>query len=152
MGLFLLRNFAVIDENKGLYRSAQPEYSYEYKWLKDTAQIDKIINLRKESNHDQFFAPTFGIQVSDYKVPDHEVPTLEQAKNFIDEIKASVKNNQKVLIHCEHGHGRTSTFCVLARIATGWDLKEAITEEENKFHYSFQHEVQKEFLLNNFKI
>lgn len=97
--------------------------SYEYKWLKDTAQIDKIINLRKESNHDQFFAPTFGIQVSDYKVPDHEVPTLEQAKNFIDEIKASVKNNQKVLIHCEHGHGRTSTFCVLARIANRLGFK-----------------------------
>lgn len=149
LGLIPLRNFAIVD--KGIYRSAQPIYGYEYKWLKKVLNVDTIINLRKESVHDEHNAPSHFIHVHSIPVVDHLPPTLEQAQEFIDLIKESSKNNKSVLFHCEHGHGRTSTFCVLARIAQGWSLKKALKEEEEKFHYAFKHKIQKDFLLSHFK-
>jgi hypothetical protein len=45
-GLVPLRNFAQISKN--LFRSAQPEYSYEYAWLKKVAMI-VVMRLDTES-------------------------------------------------------------------------------------------------------
>ncbi len=146
IGLVPLRNFGEVSE--GVYRSAQPEYSYEYNWIKDHLGVDTIINLRSESRHDDKMKDYFGFNVVNINVNDHNPPTLEQAKQFMELIK---NNKGKILFHCEHGHGRTSTFCILARIAMGWTLKAAMAEEENKFHYQFKHEHQKEFLEKHFK-
>jgi protein tyrosine/serine phosphatase len=71
-----------------------------------------------------------------------------QAKSFIKLIRGNAGKN--ILFHCEHGHGRTSTFCVLARIADGWSLEAALKEEKNKFHYEFQHHAQEAFLRKHF--
>lgn len=147
IGLVPLRNFAVIDSKRKIYRSAQPLYGYEYRWLKDVLRIGKLFNLRSEASIDEKMATSLGIGVENIQVPDHKPPTMGEAMKFMDEIR-----NAKVpiLIHCEHGHGRTSTFTVLARIALGWHVNKAIEEEEKKFHYHFKHNAQKEFLLKNF--
>ena len=145
-GLVPIRNFAIVDENKRLYRSAQPMYRYEYEWLRNKLGLSHIVNLRSESSHDNMFAPANGIEVKTIAVPDHKVPTVEQAQDFIE----FVQNNENILFHCEHGHGRTSTFCVLARIATGWTLEDAIKEELEVFGYEFKHPAQLEFLQSNF--
>ena len=52
LGLIPVRNFGILDEVKGLYRSAQPMYGYEYEWLKNVLNVKTIVNLRSESNHD----------------------------------------------------------------------------------------------------
>jgi protein-tyrosine phosphatase len=150
LGLIPIQNFAVVDDSLGLSRSAQPHYNYEYQWLKDVAKIDLIINLRSESRHDDYFAPKHGMEVVNVDVADHCEPTIEQAQNFMEIIRNCVAENKRVLFHCEHGHGRTSTFCVLARIALGWTLQEALEEEANVYHYHFRHHAQVEFLQNNF--
>jgi protein-tyrosine phosphatase len=150
LGLVPLRNFAVVDENDGIYRSAQPMYGYEYNWLKEMLELDVIINLRSESRHDEKLAGLYGIKVINIDVPDHHEPSVHQADHFIELIKKFTSHGKKVLFHCEHGHGRTSTFCVLARIAQGWNLIDALKEEEQIFHYNFKHPAQKEFLKKYF--
>lgn len=148
LGLIPLRNFAVLDEKHGLYRSAQPLYNSDYRFLKEKIGIDVIINLRSELRHDSKFD---GFTVINFDIKDHELPTLEQCKKFQQMIKEwCIEGNLKILIHCKHGHGRTSMFSVLARLAMGWSLKRALKEEEEKFHYSFRHPKQKEFLIKNF--
>jgi protein tyrosine/serine phosphatase len=139
--LIPIRNFAVVEEGK-LYRSAQPMYDYEYKWLA-TKGIKTLVNLREEIQHDQKFAEQFGFKVIQVDIKDHFPPTLEQAQSFIELVKNS---SEPILFHCEHGRGRTSTFCVLARVAQGWTLEDAIKEEQDRFGYVFQHQNQLEFL------
>lgn len=148
IGLVPLRNFAVVDQELGVYRSAQPLYDYEYEWLKTTLGIKTIVNLRSESNHDDMFAVKHGIGVIDFYIPDHKEPTKEQMEHFMDIIKKGERF--PLLFHCAHGHGRTSTFCVLTRLAMGWTLNQALKEESEKFHYSFRHKIQIDFLTSNF--
>lgn len=151
LGLIPLRNFAMVDKKKGLYRSAQPMYGYEYEWLKNKLGINTIVNLRSELNHDSTMLKSLTSKIGDievitFDVPDHCTPTLKQAKEFID----LIKNRKNVLFHCEHGHGRTSTFCVLSRIAMGWTLEDALREEAIVFGYQFRHPKQLDFLRKNF--
>lgn len=145
LGLIPIRNFAHIADN--IYRSAQPLYAYEYEWLRDVLELTYVVNLRYESKHDNIYSPSCGIKVVSFPVKDKGTPTLQQAKEFIRFIKDA---KGKVLIHCEHGHGRTSTFCVLAQIAKGMELSQALEEEKRRFHYAFKHDVQKDFLISNF--
>lgn len=147
LGLIPIRNFASLGAGYYLYRSAQPMYSYEYKWLKDKLDIGLVINLRSELRHDSMMAPAHDIAVVNFDVPDHFCPTLKQAHEFIELIK---NRKEAILFHCEHGHGRTSTFCVLARLAQGWTLGMAIREESEKFGYEFKHPDQLKFLKDNF--
>lgn len=147
IGLVPLRNFAVIDSKKKIYRSAQPIYGYEYRWLKDVLGIGKLFNLRSEASIDEKMAVSLGIGVENIQIPDHQPPTVQQAIRFMNEIRQA---KVPTLIHCEHGHGRTSTFTVLTRVALGWHVIDAIKEEEKKFHYQFKHNAQKQFLLKNF--
>jgi len=141
LGLVPLFNFGEITTN--LYRAGQPAHEYQYRWLRDTLGIDLIINLRAEK-------PTidegYGMFTTTYLVDDHKAPTDEQAKEFMDMIRAYQKNGVKVLIHCEHGHGRTSTFSVLAKMALGCTVDQALQDERERFHISFNHPAQEQWL------
>ena len=145
LGLIPLRNFAMVDKEKNIYRSAQPMYAYEYAWLKNTLGIDTIVNLRSELKHDEVMNVN-GFKVININIPDHCTPTLFEAKAFIN----LIQKEKNILFHCEHGQGRTSLFCVLARIAMGWTLKDALEEEVIVFGYNFKHPKQLQFLKQNF--
>lgn len=140
IGLVPLRNFGIVRE--GLYRSAQPQYGYEYEWLKKTLGIQHIINLRKESRHDTIYAPSHGIEVTNIDVADHNPPSYDQADLFTQLLLRKVPT----LFHCEHGHGRTSTFSVIAKVHAGQTLDQAVKDEEDRFHYQFKHLAQIDFL------
>jgi protein-tyrosine phosphatase len=146
LGLIPLRNFGIVNKESQVYRSAQPIYSYEYEWLRKMLNIDCIINLRAESRHDNNLAPKHGIEVVNIDVEDHKAPTKEQADLFIKILHDKLDKRESVLIHCEHGHGRTSTFSVLAAIIMGQTLDQAIAQENNDFHYQFRHPQQIDFL------
>ena len=148
IGLVPLRNFGVVDPENKIYRSAQPMYAYEYRWIKNVLGVETIVNLRAESRHDDRMN-TMGFEVVNINVKDHNPPSKRQAMEFINLVKSK---KGKIFFHCEHGHGRTSTFCVLAKIAMGSDLDTALAEEKDVFNYEFRHPKQKEFLENNFKI
>jgi protein tyrosine/serine phosphatase len=150
VGLVPIRNFAIVDEQRGLYRSAQPIYNYEYKWLKNLG-IKTIVNLRAESDLDNRRATSLGIEVVNIRVRDHFIPTIEQVQVFIDTLKDETK--YPLIFHCQHGHGRTSTFCMLARMVMGWNHEEALKEENETYQYNFKYQPQIDFLkevfLNN---
>jgi len=140
-GLVPLQNFAFIYDN--IYRCAQPIHEYQWKWLEGSLGVNTVINLRKENDVDHKFCEKLGIKEFRFLVPDHEAPTEEQAKEFMEIVK---RERKPILIHCEYGHGRTSTFSVLAKVAMGYGIEEALKDEKKRFHYSFAHRHQEEFL------
>lgn len=56
---------------------------------------------------------------------------------------------KRMYVHCDAGAGRTSTFCVLLRIAQGVALEKAFAEEE---HFGFkpqsEHKMQAQYLAD----
>ena len=145
IGLIPLSNFGQVNSDHAIFRCAQPLFPYQYEWLKKVLGIDMVVNLRSEKDVDSRLGIPAGLSTVTISVPDHHAPTEKQALDFIKFIR-----NQKgsIVIHCEHGHGRTSTFSVLAKIALGMTLDEAIEDEHVRFHYEFRHKEQEEFLRN----
>lgn len=138
LGLIPIRNFGIV--LPGIYRSAQPLYTADYKWLAKLG-VKKIINLRKESKHDKV-AKKVGIEVVNIPVADHCAPTMAQVKKFQKHI------GDGVLFHCEHGHGRTSSFSVITNLIHGKSLGESLHIELFRFGYHFKHKKQLQFLKN----
>lgn len=136
LGLIPIRNFGIVLPE--VYRSAQPLYNSDYKWLIKIG-VRKIINLRAESRHDRM-AKRLGLKVINISVPDHFTPTKSQIDRFRKHI------GKGVLFHCAHGHGRTSTFSVITHMLNGKTAKEAIVVEFLKYGYQFRHKKQLEFL------
>jgi protein-tyrosine phosphatase len=134
--LLAVRNFAEV--HPGLYRGAQPVDDFEYQWLRETFGVNAIVNLRAE-------APTLdndkGISLVTLAVVDDKAPTFEQADIFVRTI-----TNGSTFYHCAHGHGRTSTFTVIARLHEGWTLEAAMREERDRFGYAFKNFSQIDFL------
>lgn len=145
LGLVPLSNFGTISEDREIYRCAQPLFGYQYAWLQKMLGIKHIINLRSEADIDKAHCELLGINSITVPVKDHNPPIEEQAKDYIKLIKGL---EGPVIIHCEHGHGRTSTFSVLTKLALGQGFEEALADEKNRFHYEFKHKTQEEFLKN----
>lgn len=146
-GLVPIRNFGVVNVPAKIYRSAQPYYDYEYAWLKNTLGLETIISLRTELNHDikSGLAAKYDINtVLTFEVKDHFPPTKKQADDFIQLVKGLA--GSPLLFHCEYGHGRTSTFSCLAKMALGMTVDQAVVDEKERFHYEFRHPAQEEWL------
>lgn len=142
-GLVPVRNFGTV--RNGIYRSAQPQYIYEYEWLRHQVGLKTIVNLRKENNMDERMAKLVGIKnYLRIEVADHNPPTIEQALQYYATIKSI---ETPALIHCQHGHGRTSTFSVITKMAFGMSAEKAIEDERNRFGYEFKHASQRTFIL-----
>lgn len=141
LGLIPLTNFGEVIPN--VYRSAQPLFGYQYDWMKNVLGLNTIVNLRSEKNVDSRFCLKRGMESITFGVKDHFTPSPAMANEYMEFIK---EFKRPVLIHCLHGHGRTSTFSVLTKMAMGMDLHEAIQDEHDRFHYEFRHHNQEEFL------
>lgn len=141
-GLVPLVNFAQVDET--VFRSAQPHYDFQFDWLRKKVGIEVLVDLRKESDIDKRIGTEHGFDVFELCVPDHHAPTLEQVQKFKDFY--DTHKDKKMLIHCAHGQGRTTTFCVLVRLFQGWELEEALREQCEVYGFKFKHKEQLEFL------
>lgn len=138
-----LRNFGIVEENK-IFRSAQPQYSYEYDWIVRNLKVKTIINIRKELDHDSKFAPQRGIKVVSFDIPDHHAPNEDHCEAFFKMLDD--QDNFPMLFHCQHGQGRTSSFSVLCSLHAGMSLDEALEREHNDFGFTFKHQEQIDFL------
>jgi len=76
--------------------------------------IKKIICLISPDEFTDYGVPDLlvkykkaGFNVTHISIMDQGIPTVEEVKNLTSEINASVKNKEKVLIHCVGGIGRT---------------------------------------------
>ena len=121
-----------------LMRGSQPSPK-DYSELYD-AGIRVIVNLRKhdETNDIEKVAPEIlAVRIA---VPNHNAPYDAQALKWL-ELCESVRAKLPIFVHCHAGHGRTSVFCALVRIAQGWPLEKIIAEERS---YGFEPEEEVE--------
>jgi len=149
-GLVAVRNFAEVEPQR-IFRGAQPLEWWEFAWLANQLGVKTFVDLREESYYDRrMIADLLAKQrvptdVNAIRVPvtDDKPPTIDQANQFADLVR---NLKEPMFFHCSHGHGRTSTFNVIARLAQGWSLDQAIAEERDTYGYEFRIPSQVEFL------
>lgn len=141
--LLAVRNFAQVIPGL-LYRGAQPHSQFEYDWLAQMG-VKGLVNLRTAATaREQRNADRLGFSLVTLGVVDDTAPSVEQARTFITMLQQA--RNYPLYVHCKHGHGRTSTFCILARLAQGASL-EAAFAEQHTLGYVPVHVSQREFLV-----
>jgi protein-tyrosine phosphatase len=116
-----------------LARGADPNPA-GFAWLARAAGIKSIVNLRAEDNTEAFLAAPLGFAPVYVPVVDNKPPTAAQADAWLAFIADEA--NHPVFVHCQNGHGRTSTFCILFRVTQqGWKLADAIEEAVQRYGF-----------------
>jgi protein-tyrosine phosphatase len=85
--------------------------------------IEADISLEGE-NQDKPFGVKYYLWLP---VKDHAAPTQKQLTIGTDFIESLIKNNIKIYIHCQRGHGRAATLTAAHLIKKGMTPKEAIS-------------------------
>jgi len=125
-----LQNFGWVSAWLG--RGADPNPA-GFRWLTQTARVKTIVNLRAEDNTEAALAPALGFSPVQFAVIDNMPPTQEQAMQFLQLCADDSKH--PIFVHCQSGHGRTSTFCCLVRLTQGWKLDDAIEEAVHRYGF-----------------
>jgi protein tyrosine/serine phosphatase len=117
-------------------RGAEPNPT-GFRWLKDAGFVT-VVNLRAEDNTESLLTAALGLACQCIAVADNTAPSDAQTMQWLE--LCAEEGRRPVFVHCESGHGRTSTFCVLLRLAQGWNLEDAIVEQI-RFGFKPEHEV-----------
>jgi protein-tyrosine phosphatase len=90
--------------------------------------ITAVVNMRTE--YQDVFAPPLPIAYLWLPVVDHTDPTPEQLLLGAQFIHAAIQANQRVLVHCKMGIGRSPTMAAAYLVWTGCPVDEAIRQVE----------------------
>lgn len=108
--------------------------------------IKAILDLRKESNHDEDRLKEFSMQHFKLSIPDRNSPTLEETQNAIKWIDLQIVQNRKVFVHCNLGRGRGPLMVILYLISKGMNPESAIDFVKKKRPFTFLNKKQVSFI------
>jgi protein-tyrosine phosphatase len=115
--------------------------------LVDKLKITVIVNLRGE--YQDTFSPPNPMAYLWLPAEDHTDPTSEQLWLGVQFIDTAVKANQRVLIHCKMGIGRSPTLAAAYLVWTGLSAEEAIRKVVSAASFITQ-PVISSYTLNKF--
>jgi predicted protein tyrosine phosphatase len=123
---------------------AEPSWTPDFQWLTDDLalggcfpvdregelavehSIGAVIDLRSEGCDDEVSLRRHGIRFLHLPTPDLEsadVGTLDRGVRFARE---QIESGRKVLIHCQHGIGRSALLALCVLVDEGWEPLDAL--------------------------
>ena len=85
-----------------------------------------VIDMRSENSFDTSLFESIGINYFNIPVDNYYAPELDQIDNAIEYINSNISVDNKILIHCKEGVGRSSLIIIAYLVTTGLDLFESI--------------------------
>lgn len=94
--------------------------------------VGAVVDLREEACDDAAGLAACGLEFLHLPTPDMEAvsqPMLDQAVAFGRE---SVRGGRRLLIHCEHGIGRSATAALCVMVDRGWSPMAALEQAKDQ--------------------
>ncbi len=127
---FIVHHFGEVEAGV-LYRSDRPSPSRLADYVADHG-IKTVVNLTDDSAEEKAAAERAGARYVANRCD--QVPTQEALDRFLAVMDD--KANWPVLVHCEHGVGRTGVFCAIYRMEfDGWSAEDAVAEARYYSHW-----------------
>ena len=89
------------------------------------AGISAIVNLCGEYCDLHEIEGKSGFQVFYLPIPDECAPDMEEMEKGLEWIEEAIRRNEKVLVHCRFGIGRTGTFLMAYLLRKGLTMRAA---------------------------
>lgn len=96
------------------------------------AGVTRVVDTRSEHKDDEKALLQHGIALLYLPTPDTYPLTVEQLEEGSIWINRQIDDNQRVLIHCEHGVGRSVLLTVASLVARGMSAHEALALVQRK--------------------
>lgn len=94
--------------------------------------ISRVVDTRSEHKDDVEALAREGIELLYLPTPDTYPLTVEQLTNGSRWINEQIAHDEKVLVHCEHGVGRSVLLTAAALVAGGMNARDAIALVQSK--------------------
>ena len=93
--------------------------------------IGAIVNLCAECYDLHEIEMKAGFEVYYFPISDESAPDMEDIKKAFAWLDDVIGQNQKVLVHCRFGIGRTGTFVIAYLLKNGFNLDDALEKMEH---------------------
>ena len=91
-----------------------------------TTGVTRVVDTRSEYRDDEQALAAHGIQLLYLPTPDTYPLSVEQLREGTDWVSRQIEVGEKVLIHCEHGVGRSVLLTAAALVAGGMSAGDAM--------------------------
>ncbi|HEX8838871.1 MAG TPA: dual specificity protein phosphatase family protein [Sphingomicrobium sp.] len=94
--------------------------------------ISAVVDLRQEACDDKEQLSAAGIDLLHLPTPDLEPATKEHLDRGVDYVRERLRRGEKVLIHCQHGIGRSALLALCVLVDNGWAPLDALSHAKNR--------------------
>ena len=109
-------------------------------------KINAIVDLRKETYDDYDELKKYSIDYLRVRIPDHGVPSIEEAKMVLRWINSNLEKKRRVFIHCNLGRGRAPLIACIYFVKQGKNKLEAVQLIKNIRSYTYFNSKQLEWI------
>jgi hypothetical protein len=94
--------------------------------------ISAVIDLRQEDCDDELMLARAGLSFLHLPTPDLEPATLAMLEQGVAFARGQIDGGGKVLIHCQHGIGRSPLLALCVMIDQGWEPLAALAHAKDQ--------------------
>lgn len=100
--------------------------------LRDRHGIAAVVDLRAEACDDEAALRSAGIELLHLPTPDLEPATHEHLERGVAFVRERLERGDKVLIHCQHGIGRSALLALCVLVDQGWQPLDALVHAKDR--------------------
>lgn len=94
--------------------------------------IGAVVDLRREDRDDEHALNQAGMKFLHLPTPDLEPVTVEMLDIGVDFTRRQTDAGNKVLIHCQHGIGRSALLALCVLVDRGWEPLDALKHAKDQ--------------------
>jgi protein-tyrosine phosphatase len=94
--------------------------------------IRAVVDLRQEDCDDEERLRAAGIDFLHLPTPDLHPPAVDMLDRGVSFVREHVARGDKVLIHCQHGIGRSALLALCVLVELGWEPVDALSHAKDR--------------------
>jgi rhodanese-related sulfurtransferase len=94
--------------------------------------IGAIVDLREEDRDDADLLRHAGIDFLHLPTPDLEPASIDMLERGVEFVASRIDEGKRVLIHCQHGIGRSALLALCVLVDEGWEPLDALKHAKDQ--------------------